>query len=301
MIIINLGFPKTSTTNLQTHFYPNLNDINYFGRNYKKENSNLFIELDEFIENRKLFSNSDLNNLIKHIEDYCKNHKKTLISNENWVVPYQVNNLTNQIEIVDKEVKLKNLLFILDKTNIPYKFFFIERDLKTSLNSLFVTLHERIQSLFGEKFLSFDYFLDHIDKKKDSYQDLLLLLNTYNLKEITKIIPKDKIQLFSYDDLLYNKKKFINDFSNYLGIQTNYDLIEKLTIKTRRTSKTKKGDYKFQTKNKLFKFLKFLIPKFLINNLKFLLKFNFIKFFLYKEIKVSKNKDILEKIINEYF
>ena len=35
MIYINLGFPKTSTTNLQSNIYPNLNDIKYFGKFYK--------------------------------------------------------------------------------------------------------------------------------------------------------------------------------------------------------------------------------------------------------------------------
>ena len=63
MIIINLGFPKTSSTSLQTYFYPNLNDINFLG--YKKNNLELFKELNKFIENRKNFSKSDLNDLIK--------------------------------------------------------------------------------------------------------------------------------------------------------------------------------------------------------------------------------------------
>ena len=89
-----------------------------------------------------------------------------MISNENWVVPYQKNTLTNKVEIVNQEVKLKNLLFILNKLNIPYKFFFIKRDLNISIRSLFVTLQDRIRILFGEKFLSFDFYLDYIDKKK---------------------------------------------------------------------------------------------------------------------------------------
>ena len=65
MIFINLGFPKTSTTNLQTNFYPNLNDIKYFGRNIKEQNSKLFTEFGEFIENRRNFSNTDLERILK--------------------------------------------------------------------------------------------------------------------------------------------------------------------------------------------------------------------------------------------
>tara|TARA_X000000950_G_scaffold288888_1_gene408108 strand:- start:246 stop:1169 length:924 start_codon:yes stop_codon:yes gene_type:complete len=307
MIIINLGFPKTSTTNLQTHFYPNLIDIKYFGRNYKEKNSELFNELNDFIENRRKFSNTDLNILIQNFKNFCNDNKKILISHENWIVPYQRNKLTNKIEIVDQEVKLKNLLFILDKINISYKFFFIQRDLKNSIQSLFVTLNERIRLLFGEKFLSFDFFLDHINKKKDGYKDLLLLLDTYNLKKITKIISKDKIQLFNFENLLNDKEKFINDLSNYLEIEINDDLINKLSIFTRTTLKNKKGERQFKSKNKIFEFFKFLTPKVLINKFKFLLKIKLIRFFLFKNITVKKidvrieKDDILEKIINEYF
>ena len=307
MIIINLGFPKTSSTNLQTNFYPKINDINYLGKNNKEKNLELFNELNDFIENRRNFSNTDLERLIQNFKKYCNDNKKILISQENWIVPYQRNNLTNKMEIVDQEVKLKNLIFILDKINIPYKFFFIQRDLKTSIRSLFATLQERIRLLFGEKFLSFDYFVDHINKKKSDYKDLLLLFDTYNLRKITKIIPKDKIQLFNYENILNNKEKFIYDLSNYLEIKINNNLINKLSVYTRKTQKNKENVYQFQTKNKLFDLLKTLMPKFLINKFKFLLKIKFINFFLFKNIKVKETGmsagrgDILEKIINEYF
>lgn len=301
MIIINLGFPKTSTTNLQTNFYPNLNEIKYFGRNYKEKNSELFTELEEYIENRRKFSNTELENLIQNFKNYCNKNKKILISQETWITSYQKNKITNKMEIVSWEVKLKNLLFILDKINIPYKFFFIQRDLKTSIQSFYATLHERIRLLFGEKFLSFNFFLDHINKKKSGYKDLLLLLDTFNLKKITKVIPKNKIQLFDYEDLLNNKEKFINDLSNYLEIKINKNLLNKLSTFTRVTKKNKTENYQFKTQNKLYNLLKFLIPNFLIKKIKFLIKFKLIRFFLFKKIEVKKESSILEKIINEYF
>ena len=301
MIYINLGFPKTSSTNLQKNFYPNLNDISYLGKNYKKKNSELFIELNNFIENRKKFSNMELDSLIKNFKNYCYDNKKILISQENWVVPYQKNNLTNKIEIVDQDIKLKNLLFILNRINIPFKFFFIQRDLKISIISFFLTINDRIRLLFGEKFLSFDYFLDHINKKKSGYKNLILLFDTYNLKKITKIIPKDKIKLFNYKDLLNNKEKFINDLSNYLEIKIDNHLINKLSIYTRVSPKSKNNSYTFEGKNALLIFLKFLIPKFLINKFKFLLEIKFIRFFLFKKIRVKKEYEGFEKIFNEYF
>lgn len=301
MIFINLGFPKSSTTNLQNHFYPNLDGIKYLGRNYKDKNSELFKELNNFVENRRKFSNRDLDNLIQNFQNYCNDNKKILISQERWLISYQKDFFTKKIEIINQEVKLKNLLFILDKINIPYKFYFIQRDLKTSIRSLFVTLQDRIRILFGEKFLSFDYFLNHINNKKSGYKDLLLLLDVYNLKKITKIISKDKVKLFNYEDVLNNKEKFINDLSRYLEIKINNNLINKLSIFENVTSKNKKDDYQFEIKNKIFNFLKFLIPNFLIKKLNFLIKIKLIRFILFKKIEVKREYYSLEKIINKYF
>ena len=301
MIIINLGFPKTSSTNLQTHFYPNLKNIKYFGRNYKEKDLKLFNELNDFIENRRKFLNSDLNNLIRNFKSYCKKHKKVLISHERWAMPFHKNLLTQRYEIVHQEIKLNNLLFILNKTNIPYKFFFIQRDLNDSITSLFVTHQDSILYLFGEKFLSFEFFLDYIDKKKINYKNLLSLLETYSLKKITKIIPKNKICLFNYEDLLNNKERFINDLSNYLEIDINYNLINKLSIYTNTSSRNKKGEYQIQSRNKLFNLLKFLIPNFLMVKLRFLLKNQFVRILIFKNIKVKKDNNVLKKIINEYF
>lgn len=301
MIIVNLGFPKTSTTNLQTHLFPNLKNINYLGRNYKEINSNLFTELNNFIENRRHFSNSDLNKLIQNLKHYCKENKKILISQENWVVPYQKNNFNDKMEIISQSDKLTNLLFILKKIGITYKFFFIQRDLKTSIASLFVELNERIQILFGKKFSSFNYFLDHIDKKKHGWENLLLLLDTFNLKKIIKFIPKDKIQIFYYKDILNDKEKFLYDLSNYLGIEKNCDLIDKLSIQTRKTKKNERGDYEFQVERGIFSFLKFIVPYFLRKKINTLLRYRFLRIFYFKSMMVKIENEILENIINEHF
>ena len=301
MIIINLGFPKTSTTNLQTHLYPNLKNINYFGRNYKEKNSKLFDQVNDFIENRRNFSNSDLNKLFQDFKNYCKDKNKILISQETWIVSYQKNILTNKMEIVNLERKLKNLLFFLEKINTPYKFFFIQRNLKSSITSLFVTLQERIRVLFGEKFLMFEFYLDCIDKKKYGWENLLLLFDTFNLKKITNILPKDKIRIFNYYDLLNNKEKFLDELLDYLGEDKNKDLIEKLSIQTRKTAKNEEEEYQFEVENKILKFLKLFIPKFVRIQFTFLLKIKLIRHFLFKKIKVKKESNILEKIINEYF
>ena len=171
----------------------------------------------------------------------------------------------------------------------------------SSIASLFVTLQERIQILFGKKFSSFDFFLDHIDKKKDGWENLLLLLDTFNLNKIIKIIPKDKIQIFYYKDLLNDNEKFLNNLLNYLGTEKNYDLIDKLSIQTRKTIKNERGDYKFQVEKGIFRYIKFIIPNFLRKKISTLLRYRFFRIFYFKSMMVKIENDILENIINEHF
>ena len=113
MLFIHLGLPKTSSTNLQKNFFPNLKNIEYVGRNYTKENSKFFNELTTYIEFREKFNKKRLEKLKRIILIKCKN-KKTLLSNENWIVPYQKNNKTNKIEIISQFRKLKRLKDLLD-------------------------------------------------------------------------------------------------------------------------------------------------------------------------------------------
>ena len=114
MIYINIGFPKTSSTNLQSNLYPILPGLRYLGRNYhiKKDKFNsidgvIFQELNNFVENRKKFSNEDY---IRLIQDFKKNYsnEKILISNEILALnSLSKNNITNKMEIVSQFVKLK--------------------------------------------------------------------------------------------------------------------------------------------------------------------------------------------------
>ena len=318
MIYINLGFPKTGTTNLQINFYPYLKKINYLGKTPKfykgqlikinyldkstlEKKAKLFNELNNFVENRVKFSDLKLDNLINDFVEYYNIHKKILISNENWLSPYQKNNFTKKIEIVDQETKLNNINLFFKKCNIPYKFFLINRDPEQLIPSYFATMQNRINRLWGENFLSFDFFLSYVDQKKDKYENQLLLFHTFNIKKITKIISKEKLKIFEYSDILYNKEKFIFDLSTYLEIPAVYNLIEKLKIKMRVTPITNDNSYKFYTPNILFKILKFLIPEFLKKKLIFLLKINYVKFSLFKEIKINRVNNNLKKIIKEYY
>ncbi len=303
MIYINLGFPKTATTNLQTNIYPVLDGIKYLGKFYinRSENQNeLFRTINLYIERRKIFSNLEYKNLVDEFKNYCIKYKKILISQESWVYSYQKNNFSKKWEITPQEIKLKNLLSFLNQSDIPYKFFIVQRDIKSSIKSLHVQSREAIRLLFGEKFLDLDYFLNYIYKKKNNHKDLLLNINCFNLKNIKKIIPENKITVFNYEDITNNPKKFLQHLFDYLEIEHDYSLINRLSFKERVTKKNK-NLYHFRRKNFLFKLIKLLIPSFLVKKMKFLSRYRFISFFLLKKSYVNPDENLLDDIIREYY
>jgi len=166
VIYIHLGFPKTATTNLQTNLFPKLKKISYLGRKYQSNDSKLFQDLCLYVEGRKIFSKEKYQKLSKEFLKFYNMNKKILISNENWLCPYRINNKTKKVEIYPKENQLKNLIYFLKRLGLSYKFFIVTRKKKHLIPSYYITLHHRIISLFGIEFSKYSYFLDYIYKKK---------------------------------------------------------------------------------------------------------------------------------------
>ena len=291
MLFIHLGLPKTSSTNLQKNFFPNLKNIEYLGRNYTKENSKFFNELTTYIEFREKFNKKRLEKLKRIILIKCKN-KKTLLSNENWIVPYQKNNKTNKIEIISQFRKLKRLKDLLDDTNIEYKFFIVfdknSKFILRSLESLFATLEERIYQLFGVKNLNFNYFVESFLTKKKNHESIKLFFDIYKIKKLNKIIPQNKMKVFSYNILKKNPSKFKIELSKYFKIKINNKLIDKLKINTRVSEKID-NKYIIMQPSKFEVVLKKIIP----NQIKGVMK-KIIKF------QIPKNKKKIENLELKY-
>ena len=299
MIYINLGFPKTSSTNLQKNFYPNIQNINYIGRPVGKPNSKIFDELDRYIEKRENFDQKRLIDLKENFKQICRN-KINIISQEGWVMPYQRNNVTKNIEIVSQFEKLDRVNKFFNDLNLDYKYFLIVRDKVFSTKSLFVTLSERIEKLFGSECLDFNYFVSKFLNKDSDYEKMKLFFEVYNLKKIKQIISGRDLTLFEYDKIKNNPKEFIKDFSSYLGIKLDENLAKNISIKYRVTEK-EHGSYISHQPKKSFKIIKKLIPDFLKKKIISLKIYKTLKMLFFNKIKVelSGGDEKLRKILYE--
>ena len=302
MIYINLGFPKTSSTNLQKNFYPNIQNINYIGRYYHKPNSKIFDELDRYIlkrENSAFFDQKRLIDLKENFKQICR-HKINIISQDNWLIPWRKNNVTKKIEIVPQFEMLDRVNKFFNDLNLDYKYFLIVRDKVTATKSLFVTESQYIDKLFGSECLDFDYFVSKFLNKDSDYEKMKLFFEVYNLKKIKQIISGRDLTLFEYDKIKNNPKEFIKDFSSYLGIKLDENLAKNISIKYRVTEK-EHGSYISHQPKESFKIIKRLIPDFLKKKIISLKIYKTLRMLFFNKIKVelSGGDEKLRKILYE--
>ncbi len=272
-LFINFGLPKTSSTNLQSNFYPFIKNINYLGRMQGAgldNNPLLFKELNLFVEGgeNNFFSKIRLDELKKNFKKNLTN-EVNLISMENWAFPYQRNLISDKIEIVSQFEKLARLKKFVEDLDVNFNFFVIHRKPVEGIISLFVTAQNRIEKIFGAKYLDFNEFLLKYEKHDKDFNNLKLFLDVYNIKKIREIFQNNNLKIFEYNDIKNSPEKFINDFYNYLGMPVDYSLLKNIKTKTGITP-LRKGNYFVKTPNFLFTIIKKLMPKFIKNRLIFL-------------------------------
>lgn len=299
MIYINLGFPKTSSTNIQKNFYPKIKSINYIGRYYHKKNLKIFNQLNDYIEDRKNFSGKSLHNLKHKFKKLMKKNRINLLSNENWIIPYQKNNNTDKIEIVSQFQKLQRLKQFFDDIRIDYKIFVINRNKSILIKSLFATLQERIIKLFGYKNIEFNNFINKFEQKDRDYENIKLFFDIINLNKIEKILQK-KIKIFDYDLIKNEPEKFLFQLSSYMKIKIDVSLITNLQTKTR-VSKLTNGDYIVKKPNLFFKIVKTITPKTIKKILKKSDFYHKTSNIFNKNLAVSYNDKKLDNFLNKIF
>jgi len=223
-LYINFGFPRTGTTTLQVHLYPNHPQINYLGR-YPKTNPKL--ELIDLISN---LNNDDFDKryikiLIKVKELYLDPNKINLISYEYiiWDAIHYDNSYRNpdpndiNFRTVSRAVSRINSLF--SKIHVDVYFFCSIRNQSDIIFSAYkVTSPEINASLTftGEEIIQ---YLKTKNTKKPKIKRFLNGFNYWKLyKNLSEVVGENKIKFFLYEEFKNNHGNFVFDLSNYLKI-----------------------------------------------------------------------------------
>lgn len=270
MLFINLGLSKTSTTNLQKNFYPNLKGI-YFWKNYTNQTYNTNLNdsklLNKFIKyiNHREEEKIDkiyIDNLKSEIKLFIESKSQNvLISNDTFMLPFsRLPNTSNEHIIVSQWIKLQRLKNFFEDLQIKTKYFIIYRNPLEGIPSLFGTFGHRLINLFGDEYRVFNkILLDILDSRIDT-SEMELFFDQYNIEKIRDILETKSFRIFHLDKISKNPEEFNKEISSYLNVFEDKSLIEKLKIKTRVTTRIM-GKRVLKTNNELYFFLKTKFPR----------------------------------------
>ena len=303
-IFINLGLPRTSSTNLQKNFYPEIKEINYLGKisyERRREKGGLFYKLKNYVnfKSGNIVNDNYINDLKEEFIIFCKNSEKNiLISEEAWMSPYQKNNFSGKYEIISQWNKLDRLNKLMKGLDIEIKYFLIYRNPVEAIPSFYTMFHHSITSIYGRKYGDFNFLLKKILKRDHKFNEIKLFFDVYNLPKIKEILSPNPVKIIDYKLIDENPKEFLNEISDFFNIKVNTLLVNNIRIRTR-VSKMDGITYLIQDKPEIFFYIKKIIPEFLIKILKKkLFLFNLLKKFnKFKKLEIDEN--LLVKVLQE--
>lgn len=208
---IHLGYPKTGTTYLQQHVFPNINNLHYFGKPFSRKNKNLRKIFETIIASDKEKFSKIKKKLVLELSEIIEDikYKKILISFEPFLDPnyYLKNN------------KLINFENIISNLNRVFGIFGKINYIITLRN-----YNDLIEKYFYEVYhkLNFDYteFNFHQNLRKKSYKNIFLLENFFYSKKINFIKKNcNKHIVLFYEDLKFNKNFFFKQILFFLGLK----------------------------------------------------------------------------------
>ncbi len=299
-LFIHIGYPKTGSTTLQKHFFPNIDEIQYIGKKY---NSLSLHDIDSKIINNIIFK-SELS-LINKFTEFRKSildivtKDKILLSDENFLFDCLRVTKTDFMETLlphplDVARKLRRLF---NHKNFDVKIIITIRRQDELITSLYAQSYTHFYSKYKET-NTFKKFLNCFTQENTINFKYLLDFNLIQ-KEYEKIFGKNNVFILAFEELQNKPEEFYKNFCEILKINSNkYSNISLSKFEnTRSTNKNFKTTRKFSLlnhaanfKQKHFKNLKVKInPKY--RNI--LNKIHFPKSNIDKSIFISETDKIL--------
>ena len=246
-LYLHIGYPRTATKTLQTHFFPEHKQINYLGRHPKRSDlgpphidiiSKIIVINDElFIKNKEFFLKG-INSLnFKEDKINVKSSEFFVLSECLYNSSYQIDGSIISNSFFSKksydtntntlEGSVKRLKIILEELDINLKLFFSIREQSSEFKSLYIAASPESGSSFP---VSGSQFIEQLKKKDNNFIQTFLKTFNYNLKYdlLTKILGKENVKVLVYEHLLNDRKFFCEELSTFLNINSgiSYGLLK---------------------------------------------------------------------------
>ena len=216
-LYIHFGYPRTGTTTLQIHLFPNHPQINYLGR-YPRTKPKL--ELMDLISD---LNNDDFdkryNELLKKAKEFYLDPNKTNLISSEFIVDNAIHydNGNDNFRTVPRTISRINSLF--SNMNIDVYFFCSIRSQSEIIPSFYCAAASELN-----RSLTFtaEEIIQYLKTKNTNKPKIKRLLDGFKYwelyKNLDKVVGKNKIKFFLYEEFRDDHDNFVSDLSNYLEI-----------------------------------------------------------------------------------
>ncbi|MBE0434447.1 MAG: sulfotransferase domain-containing protein [Methylomicrobium sp.] len=216
-IFIHVGYPKTGTTTLQNHFFPKIEDIQYLGKFYDKENK--FVFEDELIA--KIIFNNEVGSQVSGVFDDRAIKSKAILSEEAFLFDcLRISRVNGKDYLPSCNNIAMALRRVFDENRYDVKILISIRKQDDMIASLYAQSYTHYYSKYNktDTFLKFiDLFLqgkgNHAFKKALDYNDVV--------SQYKKIFGDRNIHVFVFEQLQNNPNEFYNNLCDFLGVDGN--------------------------------------------------------------------------------
>lgn len=220
-IKIHLGYPKTATTTLQKHFFPNIKDIQYIG---KHDNEGGLFDFDEKVVNDLIFKNPNKIDYENLREEFSKilNQNNVVLSEESFTSnSLRVSNIDGKDILPTQETIAKNIRTFFNTENFNVKILFTIRKQDEMITSQYAQSYVHYYSRYKEsdsfaKFLNI--YLDEKNKKHTFYEtlDYFHVVGIYQ-----KLFGKENVSVLVYEELQKTPQMFYSKLCDFLEIESS--------------------------------------------------------------------------------
>ena len=224
-IIFHLGHSRAASTYLQYYIFPIHKDINYIGTRYYRDPSEIKINqkllnriCQNFVEPDIIYD--DLKKEIPKILNHFDEKKLNIISSESYLSIDNAARNFKDIKFLEKIIKEKY-------KNASVEFLIILRNQYDAIKSLFYHSYPVMSQALGIN--KFEKLINCFDKNLNiNYETSRFFLFSQNYdflqthNKLNNFFNNHKIHYLFYEDFKNNRDKFILEFNDILGLNSDY-------------------------------------------------------------------------------
>jgi len=225
-IVIHVGYPKSGTTTLQKHFFPNVENYKFIGR-FKSE---------EFMDRYKLISSDSFNRLV--FEDYIRFDSKKIrdsilnndnnsfiISEENFIaISFREKLIKGEMVMPDFALSAKKLRDIFDADKFNVKIFFTIRRQEDLIPSLYAQSYAGYYAK-SSKYDSFSKYFSFFESNNRNELNKLLDYN-FVVNEYMKIFGRENVKVYLSEEFFVNPKVFYTRLIDDFGFEIDFNQLD---------------------------------------------------------------------------